>query len=91
MTARCVHCYLDSEDLVVTFEVSVELDTDIQMDPDLVTILEVNFNGAMGKEEVDIDANTILEVSEDVADVDTENAHANTNLQGVDVNVTSDL
>ena len=91
MAARCAYDYLDGEDLVVTVERSVKLNLDIKMDPDFVAILEVKLNGAIGKEEVNVDANTILEVSENVANVDTEDAHADANLEGIGVNVASDL
>ena len=67
MATRCAYGHLDGEDLVVTVEASVKLNLNIKIDPDLIAILRVKLDGANGKEKVDVDANTIIEVSENVA------------------------
>ena len=82
---------LKSKDLVVAREASIKCDSDIKVDPELVSVLQVEPDGAPGNKEIDVETNTVLEVSKDVADVDSNNTDGDSNFIRVGVDVAGDL
>lgn len=61
------------------------------MNPELVSVLQVEPNGSLGNIEVDVKANAIFDVSKDVANVNANDADRDSNLKRVGVNVAGDL
>lgn len=82
---------LEAHDLVVTLVLTVEDDLDLQMDPELVAVLEVEPNLALGDQKVDFDTNTVLEVAINIAETDACHRDTQADLERVGVEVTRDL
>jgi hypothetical protein len=61
------------------------------VDPELISILQIQFNVTLGNKQIDAEANTILEVSENVTNIDSNNADTDTDLKSVGVNISGDL
>jgi hypothetical protein len=82
---------LEGEDLVVAVEGAVEGDLEVQVDPELVPVLQVELDLPLDDEEVDLDTNTVLQVPVEVSETDADDADADANLEAVGVDIPSDL
>lgn len=82
---------LDRQNLVVSLKRSIKGDLDIKVNPNLVAILQIDSNFTLGNKQIDLEADTVLEISKDVTNIDSNNADANSNLKGVGVDISCDL
>lgn len=70
---------------------SIKGNLDIKVNPNLVSILQIDSNFTLGNKQIDLEANAILEISKDITNIDSNNTDTDTNLIGVGVDISSDL
>jgi hypothetical protein len=70
---------------------SIKFDLDIMMNQEFIFVLQVQFDLTISVKQLEIEPDTVLDVSIDVAKVDSNFADTHTNLIGVGVNVLGDL
>ncbi len=82
---------LDCNDLVVSLKGAIELDLDIEADPDFIAVLEIDLDSPLRKEQIDIDDNAVLQVSGYGSEADTENTNGDGEREGRGINISRDL
>lgn len=82
---------LPTDDLVVTTVTAVESDANIQVNPELIAILQVERDAPFSDKQVYIDTNTVLQVSVDSPEIDANDGDAETNLIGISIKISGDL
>lgn len=70
---------------------AIKNDLDVEMDPDLIAVLEIQSDLACGRQEVDLETDAVLEVAKDVADVDADDGDSETDFKRVGINVAGNL
>lgn len=70
---------------------AVKDNLDVKVNPDLVSVLEVESDLALGSQKVDFETNAVFEVTKDVANINAGNRDAQTDFVCVRIDVTGDL
>jgi hypothetical protein len=79
------------DDLVVPIKTAIERDLDINMDPKLVPILEIELERPLCHKNVNIDANSIFQVAINRSEANAHHADRDGNFEGAGINVAREL
>lgn len=69
----------------------VEFHLEVQADPELLGVLQIELDRALGEEDIDVEPDALVQAPVDVPEVDAEDGDADPDLEGVGVDVAGDL